>query len=132
MDPHDEPSAGSSRADNDDLYELESGQLGEGLGPRPAPNLGTRFQAFACDQSLVDDTPSGEVQLRLPRRFESAGEPAPVGHTSLSVLDHEPVGQNKETENVKNHVSVLQASIEALASRLDNQNTYSHTVITRS
>ena len=129
MDSHDEPSAEASplisgQADNDDSLELESGQLGEGRGPRPVPDLGTRFPAFVCDQSLVDGTPSGEVQLRLPRRFESAGEPAPVGRTSLSVLDRDSVGQNKEAENLKNQVSALQASIEALTSRLDNQNTY--------
>ena len=129
MDPHDEPSAGTSplisgRADNDYLHELESGQLGEGRGPRPAPDLGTRFPAFVSDQSLVDGTPSGEVQFRLPRRFESAGEPAPIGHAPLPVLDREPLGQNKETENLKNQVSALQASIETLTSRLDNQTPY--------
>ena len=122
MDPHDEPSAEASplisgQTDNDDFLELESGQLGEGRGPRPAPHLGTRFPAFVCDQSLVDGTPSGEVQLRLPRRLESAGEPAPLGRTSLSVLDRDPVGQNKETENLKNQISALQESIEALTSR---------------
>ena len=107
MDSLDEPSAGASplisgRADNDDFLELASGQLGEGRGPRPAPDPGTRFPAFVCDQSLVDGTPSGEVQLRPSRRFESAGEPAPLCRTSLSVLDRDPVGQSKETENLKN------------------------------
>ena len=129
MDPYGEPSAEASplisgQADNDDFLELESGQLGEGRGPRPVPDLGTRFPAFVCDQSLVDGTPGGQVQLRLPRRFESAGEPAPLGRTFLSVLDRDPVGQNKETEHLKNQVSALQASIEALTSRLDNQNTH--------
>ena len=143
MDSHDEPNAGASplisgRADNDDFLELASGQVGEGRGPRPAPDLGTRFTAFFCDQSLVDGTTSGEVQLRLPRRFESAYEPAPLGRTSLSVLDRDPVGQNKQTENLKKQVSALQASTELLTSRLDNQNahpsqsTYNYSPIDRS
>ena len=42
----------------------------------------------------------------------------------MSVLDRDHVGQNKETGNLKNLVSALQASIEALTSRLDNQNTH--------
>lgn len=61
----DEPGASAetySRSHEDvrDTVELGS-QLGEGRGPRQAPDLGTRFPSFPCD-TLVDGTPSGEVQ----------------------------------------------------------------------
>lgn len=92
----DEPGASAetysrSREDIRDTVELGS-QQGEGRGPRQAPDLGTRFPSFACD-TLVDGTPSGEVQLRIPRRYEHVGEPAP---TLSPVLDFNPAGQTKK------------------------------------
>ena len=53
------------------------GQLGEGR-PRPVPDLEFRFPSFVPDNSLVDGTPSVEVQLIVPRRIEHVGEPAPT------------------------------------------------------
>ena len=105
-----------SREDIRDSVELGS-QLGEGRGPRQAPDLGTRFPSFACD-TLVDDTPSGEVQLRIPRPYEHVGEPAPI----LSpVLDFNPAGQTKETDSLRRQVASLQASLNAINARLENR-----------
>ena len=92
----DEPGASAetysrSREDIRDTVELGS-QLGEGHGPRQTPDLGTRFPSFAC-YILVDDTPSREVQLSIPRRYEHVGEPAPI----LSpVLVFKPAGKLKK------------------------------------
>ena len=117
----DEPGASAetySRSHEDvrDTVELGS-PLGEGRGPRQAPDLGTRFPSFPCD-TLVDGTPSGEVQLRIPRRYEHVGEPAPI----LSpVLDFNPAGQNKEADSLRRQVASLQASLNAINARLENR-----------
>ena len=65
-----------SREDNGNTIAAGFGQLDEGR-PRPVPDLESQFPSFAPDNSLVDGTPSGEVQLRVPRRTEHVGETAP-------------------------------------------------------
>ena len=79
MASRDEPSIdvglSPGREDTGNTIATGFGQLGEGR-PRPVPDLEFRFPSFAPDNSLVDGTPSGEVQLRVPRRTEHVGETA--------------------------------------------------------
>ena len=98
----------------EDMRDMLDFGLEEGLGPIQAPDIGTRFPSFACD-TLVDGTPIGEVQLRIPRRYEHVGEPAP---TLSPVLDFNLAGQTKETDSLRRQVASLQASLNA---RLKNR-----------
>ena len=66
-----------NRGDTGNTIAPGFGQLGEGR-PRPVPDLESRFPSFAPDNSLVDRTPSGGVQLRVPRRTEHVGETVPT------------------------------------------------------
>lgn len=99
-----------------DVGDLGIGSSGEGRPPRPAPDLGTSFPpSFACDHPFVNGTPSGEVLLRLPRRFDHIGEPAP---------STTPGEQSKEMEELRKQISALSSSVQTsfatITARLEN------------
>ena len=103
-----------SREETGNTIATGFGQLGEGR-PRPVPDLEFRFPSFAPDNSLVDGTPSGEVQLRVPRRIEHVGEPAP---TILTV----PGARTKENDDLIGQIASMQAALKVISARLENQN----------
>ena len=118
MASRDEPSIdvglSPGREDTGNTIATGFGQLGEGR-PRPVPDLEFRFPSFAPDDSLVDGTPSGEVQLRVPRRIEHVGEPAP---TTLTV----PGARTKENDDLIGQIASMQAALKVISARLENQN----------
>ena len=103
-----------SREETGNTIATGFGQLGEGR-PRPVPDLEFRFPSFDPDNSLVDGTPSGEVQLRVPRRIEHVGEPAP---TILTV----PGARTKENDDLIGQIASMQAALKVISARLENQN----------
>ena len=113
MASRDEPSIdvglSPGREDTGNTIATGFGQLGEGR-PRPVPDLEFRFPSFAPDNSLVDGTPSGEVQLRVPRRIEHVGEPAP---TILTV----PGARTQENDDLIGQIASMQAALKVISAR---------------
>lgn len=97
--------------------DLGIGSSGEERPPPHFPNLGTGFPpSFASDNPFINGTPSGEVQLRVPRRFEQIGEP---------VTNSNPNEHNKEIEELRKELSTLSSAVKtsfaSITARLENR-----------